>query len=125
MSKATVLIDAEPGRRIDVALGRIADVAEKWLLDHSEAEIVCRDGSGAYGEAVSRGLPAAVHVGDRWHLSQRTAKRCLTDGGKRSSIGPLSPGAGGSLSRGSLGRAHWRRHAHHAVRVDRRPPRRS
>ena len=29
---------------------------------------MCRDGSGAYGEAVRRALPGAVQVGDRWHL---------------------------------------------------------
>ena len=30
--------------------------------------IVCRDESGAYGEAVRRALPGAIQVGDRWHL---------------------------------------------------------
>jgi transposase len=65
---ATVLIDAETGRRIDVVPGRTADVAEEWLKGHPGVEVVCRDGSGAYGEAVSRALPSAVQVGDRWHL---------------------------------------------------------
>jgi transposase len=65
---ATVLIDAETGRRVDVVPGRTADVAEKWLRDHPGAEIVCRDGSGAYGEAVRQALPSAVQVSDRWHL---------------------------------------------------------
>lgn len=31
-------------------------------------EIVCRDGSGAYGEAVKSALPDAAQCGDRWHL---------------------------------------------------------
>jgi transposase len=57
---ATVLIDAQTGRT--------ADVAEKWLRGHPGVEVVCRDGSGAYGEAVRRVLPGAVQVGDRWHL---------------------------------------------------------
>jgi len=65
---ATVLIDAETGRRIDVVQGRTADVAEKWLRDHPGVEVVCRDGSGAYGEAVRQALPGAVQVSDRWHL---------------------------------------------------------
>jgi hypothetical protein len=65
---ATVLIDAETGRRVDVVPGRTADVAEKWLRDHPGVEIVCRDGSGAYGEAARRALPGAVQVSDRWHL---------------------------------------------------------
>jgi transposase len=65
---ATVLIDAETGRRVDVVRGRTADVTEKWLLGHPGVEIVCRDGSGAYGGAVRQALPSAVQVGDRWHL---------------------------------------------------------
>jgi transposase len=65
---ATVLIDAGTGRRVDVVQGRTADAAEKWLRDHPGAEVVCRDGSGAYGEAVRRALPGAVQVSDRWHL---------------------------------------------------------
>ena len=54
---ATVLIDAETGRRVDVIPGRTADVAEDWLREHPGAEVVCRDGSGAYGEAVRQALP--------------------------------------------------------------------
>ena len=65
---ATVLIDAETGRRIDVVQGRTADVAEKWLRDHPGVEVVCRNRSGAYGEAVRQALPGAVQVSDRWHL---------------------------------------------------------
>jgi transposase len=65
---ATVLIDAETGRRVDVVPGRTTDAAEAWLRDHPGVEVVCRDGSGAYGEAARRALPSAVQVSDRWHL---------------------------------------------------------
>ena len=65
---ATILIDAETGRRVDVLEGRTADVVEDWLKAHPGVEIVCRDGSGAYGEAVKSALPGAVQCGDRWHL---------------------------------------------------------
>jgi transposase len=65
---ATVLIDAETGRRVDVVPGRTTDVAEAWLRDHPGVEVLCRDGSGAYGEAARRALPQAVQVSDRWHL---------------------------------------------------------
>jgi transposase len=75
---ATVLIDAETGRRVDVVPGRTADVTEKWLKAHPGVEVVCRDGSGAYGEAVRQALPSAVQVSDRWHLWQCAARRCLT-----------------------------------------------
>jgi transposase len=65
---ATVVIDAQTGRRVDVLASRKADVLESWLRSHPGVQVVCRDGSGAYGEAVRRALPGAVQAGDRWHL---------------------------------------------------------
>jgi transposase len=65
---ATILIDAETGRRVDVLEGRTGDVVEDWLRKHPGAQVICRDGSGAYGEAASKALPSAVQAGDRWHL---------------------------------------------------------
>jgi transposase len=65
---ATVLTGAATGQRAEVLPGRTADVAEAWLRGHPGIQIVCRDGSGAYAEAVRRSLPAAVQVSDRWHL---------------------------------------------------------
>ncbi len=41
---------------------------ETWLRSHPGVQVVCRGGSGAYGEAVRRALPGAVQAGDRWHL---------------------------------------------------------
>jgi transposase len=67
-SYATVLIDAETGRRVDVLEGRTAGVVGDWLRGHPGVEVVTRDGSGAYGEAVRSALPDAVQCGDRWHL---------------------------------------------------------
>ena len=76
---ATVLIDAETGERVDVVAGRKADALEEWLREHPGVEVVCRDGSGAYGEAVRRALPGAVQVGDRWHLWHGLAEAVLKE----------------------------------------------
>jgi transposase len=65
---ATIVINAETGQRVDVLAGRTADVVEAWLRAHPGVQVVCRDGSGAYAEAIRRALPAAVQAGDRWHL---------------------------------------------------------
>ena len=65
---ATILIDAETGRRVDVIEGRTADVAGDWLRAHPGAETVTRDGSGSYGEAVRSALPECAKASDRWHL---------------------------------------------------------
>ena len=76
---ATILIDAETGRRVDVLEGRTADVVAEWLRAHPGAEIVTRDGSGAYGEAVRSALPEAVQVSDRWHLWHGLAEAAWKD----------------------------------------------
>lgn len=65
---ATVLIDADTGARIDVLAGRGAEVVAGWLRAHPGVEVVCRDGSTAYAQAVRDALPNAVQVADRWHL---------------------------------------------------------
>jgi transposase len=67
-SYVTVLINAETGQRVDVLPGRTAEGLEAWLRGHPGVKVVCRDGSGAYAEAVRRALPDAVQVSDRWHL---------------------------------------------------------
>jgi transposase len=73
-SYATVLIDAETGQRAGVIAGRTADVVETWLRGHPGIQVVCRDGSGAYGEAARRALPGAIQAGDRWHLRHGLAE---------------------------------------------------
>ncbi|QFU92088.1 Transposase [Amycolatopsis sp. YIM 10] len=65
---ATVLIDADSGARVDVLAGRGAGVVAGWLRAHPGTEVVCRDGSTAYAQAVREALPNAVQVADRWHL---------------------------------------------------------
>jgi transposase len=65
---ATVLIDADSGARIDVLAGRGAQVVAGWLRAHPGVEVVCRDGSTAYAQAVRDALPHAIQVADRWHL---------------------------------------------------------
>jgi transposase len=64
---ATGVIDAETHERIDVLPDRTADTLEAWLRGHPGIEVVCRDSSATYAEAIRRALPDAVQVGDRWH----------------------------------------------------------
>ncbi|WP_425567039.1 ISL3 family transposase, partial [Sphaerisporangium flaviroseum] len=63
-----MLIDAVTHRRIDVLPDRKSATLITWLRAHPGVQVVCRDGSAAYAEAIRQGAPDAVQVSDRWHL---------------------------------------------------------
>ncbi|TDV43713.1 transposase [Actinophytocola oryzae] len=65
---ATVVIDAVTHRRLDVLPDRKAATLSAWLREHPGIEVVCRDGSAAYAEAIRQAVPKAVQSSDRWHL---------------------------------------------------------
>jgi hypothetical protein len=105
LAYATILTGAETGRRAGVLEGRTADVAGDWLKAHPGVEIVCRDGPGAYGEAVKPALPGAVQCGDRWHLwhllGEAAAKEVAAHSACWAEAAPLQQGkrAGTTLKR--------------------------
>jgi transposase len=76
---ATVVIDAETHERIDVLPDRTAGTLEAWLREHPGVEVVCRDGSATYAEAIRRALPEAVQVADRWHLWHNLCEAALSE----------------------------------------------
>ncbi|MFI6645912.1 ISL3 family transposase [Streptomyces sp. NPDC050504] len=65
---ATLLVDLEARRPVDVLVGREAEPVARWLAGHPEVEIVCRDRASAYSEAAKRAAPQAVQVADVWHI---------------------------------------------------------
>ena len=70
---ATILIDAATGQRVDVLASRKAEALEAWLTTHPGVQVVCRDGSGAYGK--SRELHLMGDVCPLWPVSGLS--RCL------------------------------------------------
>ncbi|MFJ7961588.1 ISL3 family transposase [Streptomyces sp. NPDC096319] len=71
---ATLLVDLEARRPIDVLPGREAETVARWLAGHPEVEIVCRDRASAYAEAARAAALQAVQIADVWHLWNNLAK---------------------------------------------------
>jgi transposase len=68
---ATVLIDAVTCERVDVLADRQAETLTTWLREHPGVEVVCRDGSAGYAQAVTDALPEVPQVADRWQCAMR------------------------------------------------------
>ncbi|MGT2527259.1 ISL3 family transposase [Streptomyces nojiriensis] len=78
---ATLLVDLEARRPIDVLPGREAATVARWLQGHPEVEIICRDRASAYAEAARAAAPQAVRIADVRHLWNNLAaavERTLT-----------------------------------------------
>ncbi|NVK80019.1 ISL3 family transposase [Streptomyces morookaense] len=76
---ATVVIDAETHERIDVLPDRTTGTLQVWLREHPGVEVVCRDGSATYAEAIRRALPGAIQVADRWHVWHNLCEAALSE----------------------------------------------
>lgn len=64
----TILVDLERGQIIDLLNDRTAESLTKWLKKHPGIEIVSRDRSQTYADAINAVSPEVVQVADRWHL---------------------------------------------------------
>ncbi|WP_433445352.1 transposase [Nonomuraea sp. CA-141351] len=71
---ATIVVDLESRRPIEVLQGRESGPVAAWLAGHPEIQIVCRDRARGYAEAARTGASQAQQIADRWHISRNLAE---------------------------------------------------
>ena len=65
---ASLVVDIEARRPLDVLPDCTATTIATWLTAHPSIRLVTRDRGTAIVEGVTRGAPQATQVADRWHL---------------------------------------------------------
>jgi transposase len=73
----TVVVDLERRRPIVLLPDRDTATSQAWLANHQSITVVARDRGGGYGEAVTKALPHATQVADRWHLMENASRAFL------------------------------------------------
>lgn len=73
----TILVDLERGRVVDLLADRTVECLVPWLVQHPEVEIVSRDRSPTYADAIRQGASHAIQVADRWHLLHNASEALL------------------------------------------------
>jgi transposase len=82
----TIVCDLERRRIVALLPNRETATVQAWLSGHPGIRIVSRDRGGGYGEAVTRSIPDAIQVADRWHLMEN-ASAAFLDAVRRSMRG--------------------------------------
>ena len=72
----TILVDLETHRLLALLADCEVETVAAWFRQHPSVQIVTRDRSPGFAEAIRQGAPHALHIADRFHLHMN-AMTCL------------------------------------------------
>jgi len=78
----TIICDLERRKTIALLPDREPATAQDWLSDQPQIAVVTRDRGGGYALAVTKALPQATQIADRWHLMENASRAFLDAVGK-------------------------------------------
>jgi len=73
---ATVMIDIDTHKIIDMIASRELNDVTKWLKSYPNLSVVSRDGSLTYRNAITKSHPEAIQVSDRFHILKNLTTYC-------------------------------------------------
>ena len=68
MNYGSILVNAETGRTIDLLNSRDSNDVIDWFSAHQEVKYVTRDRATSYASAITKSIPVAKQIADRFHL---------------------------------------------------------
>ncbi|MGY4385477.1 transposase [Pedobacter sp. UYP24] len=68
MNYGSIIVNAETGRPIDLLDSRDSNEVIDWFSAHQEVKYVTRDRATSYASAITKSIPAAKQIADRFHL---------------------------------------------------------
>jgi len=68
MNYGSILFNAETGRTIDLLNSRDSNDVIDWFSAHQEVKYVTTDRATSYASAITKSIPAAKQIADRFHL---------------------------------------------------------
>ena len=71
----TVMVDVETRKIVDMIESRETDDVCDWLKNYPNIRVVSRDGSQQYAAAITKALPNAMQVSDRFHIVKNLSER--------------------------------------------------
>ncbi|MDO1451136.1 ISL3 family transposase [Rhodocytophaga aerolata] len=71
----TILVDLEKRKPLELLQDREGKTLEDWLKAHPGIELLTRDRSFVYANAITAACPQAVQVADRWHLLKNLSEQ--------------------------------------------------
>lgn len=70
------MVDIDTHRIVDLIDSRDCEVVTEWLKSYPNLQVISRDGSVTYNNAITLAHPNAIQVSDRFHILQNLTSYC-------------------------------------------------